>query len=100
MKFVKQSPWNAVDRTTLMSFLVSDTGVKLLELIQMDSPLPRSMNGASIESFALQSARHAGWGDVIDYIEALTMAKPDTVGGINWHHEEEEDPRKLRPNPL
>lgn len=98
MTFVKQHPWNAVDRTTLMQFLASDTGVKLLELIDIDSPRPKSMNGATIESFALQSSRYAGWRDVCDYIEGLTLAKPDTVGNIDWYQEKEQ--RSQEPNPL
>lgn len=83
-----------------MQFLASDTGVKLLELIQLESPAPKSMNNSTIESFALQSARHLGWSDVSHFIESLLMINPDKVGQVEWHQEEQSDPRKLSPNPL
>lgn len=102
MTFVKQNPWNAVDRTNLMQFLASDTGVKLLELIgTVESPRPRSMSNSTIESFAIQSARFSGWLDVCDYIETMVMRDPSKVGtSVEWFQEEQTDPRERRPNPL
>jgi hypothetical protein len=101
MNFVNEHPWNAVDRTNLMQFLASDTGVKWAELVRLKAPRPKGASDhTNYESRALQSERYFGWLEVADFTESLTMADPESVGSMEWFVEKQENPRQQHPNPL